>query len=155
MGVFVVGALHFDVVVTAPRLPARDETLAGSDVAFVSGGKGGNQAVAAALHGALTAMAGRVGDDLFAARLLAHLDGAGVDRSQLQTGTGRVSGMSAVMLVSSAGLTMTLLPAARAGPIFQAIIRIGKFQGSTAATTPIVSRTTMATASSPAGATWS
>ena len=100
--VFVAGSLHFDVVVTAPRLPRRDETLAGLDLAFVCGGKGANQAVAAALHGARTAMAGRVGDDLFAPRLLAHLDAAGVERSQLQVGENSTSGMS-VAIVDRAG----------------------------------------------------
>ncbi len=96
--VFVVGSLHFDVVVTAPRLPRRDETLTGSGVEFVCGGKGGNQAVAAALHGARTAMAGRVGDDLFAPRLLAHLDAAGVERAQLQVGEDSASGMSVAIV---------------------------------------------------------
>lgn len=96
--VFVVGSLHLDVVVTSPRLPVRDETLTGSEVAFVCGGKGGNQAVAAALHGARTAMAGRVGDDIFAPRLLSHLDAAGVDRSQLQVGQDSTSGMSVAIV---------------------------------------------------------
>ena len=73
IGVFVVGSLHLDVVVDAPRLPVHDETLTGSAVTFACGGKGGNQAVAAARHGARTAMAGRLGDDMFAARLRAHL----------------------------------------------------------------------------------
>jgi ribokinase len=50
--VFVAGALHLDVVVDAPRLPALDETLVGSAVAYRFGGKGGNQAVAAARMGA-------------------------------------------------------------------------------------------------------
>jgi ribokinase len=96
--VFVVGSLHLDVVVTSPRLPVRDETLTGSKVAFVCGGKGGNQAVAAALQGARTAMAGRVGDDIFAPRLLSHLDEAGVDRAQLQTGQDSSSGMSVAIV---------------------------------------------------------
>lgn len=55
----VVGSLHLDVVATAPRLPARDETVIGETVEFVCGGKGGNQAVAASRHGARTTMLGR------------------------------------------------------------------------------------------------
>ena len=58
-GVVVVGSLHLDVVVTAPRLPAPDETLMGETVTLVCGGKGGNQAVAASRHGAPTVMLGR------------------------------------------------------------------------------------------------
>ena len=54
--------------------------------------------------------------------------------------------------VCSAGLTITELPAASAGAIFQASINNGKFHGNTAATTPTGSRCTMASASSPTGA---
>ena len=61
----------------------------------------------------------------------------------------------AVSEVCSAGLTIIEQPAASAGPIFQAIIRSGKFHGNTAPTTPMGSRTTSASASSPTGAVWS
>ena len=99
--VFVVGSLHLDVVVDAPKLPAIDETVTGSGVDFVCGGKGGNQAVAAALHGARTHMAGRVGDDLFAEQLLAHLDASGIERSQIQVGSGSSSGMSVAIVLGN------------------------------------------------------
>ena len=46
MSLLVVGALHWDVVVRAPRLPELDETLHGQEVAYQFGGKGGNQAIA-------------------------------------------------------------------------------------------------------------
>ena len=58
---------------------------------------------------------------------------------------------TAVMLVSFAALTITLFPAASAGPAFHANINIGKFQGKTHPTTPTGSRTTRARASSPEG----
>lgn len=58
----------------------------------------------------------------------------------------------AVRLVSGAGLTTTEQSAASAGPIFQASISSGKFHGSTRPTTPIGSRTTMASAAEPTGA---
>jgi ribokinase len=79
--VLVLGALHHDVVVDAPRLPAVDETLPGTGVDYRFGGKGGNQAVAAARMGAGVSMAGRVGRDEAAAAILSALDGSGVDRS--------------------------------------------------------------------------
>ena len=79
--VLVLGALHHDVVVDAPRLPAVDETLPGTGVDYRFGGKGGNQAVAAARMGASVSMAGRVGRDEAAAAILSALDGSGVDRS--------------------------------------------------------------------------
>lgn len=93
MTVLVVGALHLDVIVAAPRLPGPDETLIGSAVSYAFGGKGGNQAVAAARMGARTAMAGRVGDDGFAGSVLAALDAAGVDRSRVKSVPG-ATGMS-------------------------------------------------------------
>ncbi len=96
-GVFVVGSLHLDVIVHAARMPGRDETLPGEAVDYAFGGKGGNQAVAAAQHGAPTAMAGRVGNDAFAARLTHELDRAGVDRTQVRAGPG-ASGMSVAIV---------------------------------------------------------
>jgi len=101
MAVQVVGSLHLDVVVNAPRLPRLDETLTGQSVAYAFGGKGGNQAVAAARMGATVAMAGRVGADDFAVHLLRELDAAGVDHSGVQQDDG-ASGMSAA-IVDAAG----------------------------------------------------
>lgn len=95
--VFVAGSLHWDVVVDAPRLPGLDETLMGHQVDYRFGGKGGNQAVAAARMGASVAMAGRVGRDDAARRLRAALDNAGVDHTQvLESDT--PSGMSVAIV---------------------------------------------------------
>lgn len=99
--VFVAGALHLDVVVDAPRLPMLDETLFGQSVAYRFGGKGGNQALAAARMGASVAMAGRVGDDAFAAAVLAELETSGVDHAQVLQVTG-ATGMS-VAIVEAGG----------------------------------------------------
>ena len=97
-GVVVVGALHLDVVVTAPRLPAPDETLMGEAVALVCGGKGGNQAVAASRHGAPCAMLGRVGGDVFAAVLVDNLRAAGVDTALIQRDDAAMSGLSVAVV---------------------------------------------------------
>jgi ribokinase len=97
----VVGALHLDVVVDAPHLPGIDETVVGSAVAYRFGGKGGNQAVAAARMGARAAMAGRVGRDQFGREIQDALDRAGVERGQVLEGPG-ASGMS-VAIVDGAG----------------------------------------------------
>lgn len=99
--VAVVGSLHLDILVAAPRLPVRDETLAGSSWAQKCGGKGGNQAVAAARFGAGTAMGGRVGDDDFGRRLRAHLRAAGVDDACVGTDATAGSGMSVAILEAS------------------------------------------------------
>ncbi|MEM8742957.1 MAG: PfkB family carbohydrate kinase, partial [Pseudomonadota bacterium] len=71
--ILVVGALHWDTIVGAPRLPALDETLPGGGVSYALGGKGANQAVAAAQHGAQVAMAGCVGADPAGTAMLAAL----------------------------------------------------------------------------------
>jgi ribokinase len=89
----VVGALHWDVVVRAPRLPRVDETLRGQSVDYRFGGKGGNQALAAAAAGASVAFAGRVGADDPGRRMRAELVEAGIDTGGLQDGPG-ASGMS-------------------------------------------------------------
>lgn len=81
-------------MVDAPDRPRRGETVTGRSWAPKCGGKGGNQAVAAAKAGVRTAMVGAVGDDDFGRALLANLDRAGVDRAAVATREGAGSGMS-------------------------------------------------------------
>ncbi len=69
----VLGSINMDVVVRVPRFPGPGETLTGTDVAYYSGGKGANQAVAASRLGAEVRFFGKVGDDHFGDRLLAEL----------------------------------------------------------------------------------
>jgi ribokinase len=97
--ILVAGSLHYDIVVDAPRLPALDETLFGQSVRYISGGKGRNQAAAAALNGAKTFMAGRVGNDAGGEMLKKDLADQGVDISLLQTGKGEASGMSVALVM--------------------------------------------------------
>lgn len=99
-GILVLGALHYDVVVDAPRLPGVDETLPGSAVDYRFGGKGGNQAVAAARMGARVAMAGRVGCDRAAETIRAALDAAGVDHTHVRE-TVTPTGMSVAITLPS------------------------------------------------------
>lgn len=97
MSVFVCGSLHLDVIVQAPGLPRSDETLMGQGVRYDFGGKGGNQAVAAARMGAQVAMAGAIGRDAFGAQLLAVLTGAGIDTTRIALHD-QPSGMSVAIL---------------------------------------------------------
>ncbi len=94
MDVAVVGSLHLDIMVAAPRLPMLDETLMGSSWHRKCGGKGGNQAVAAARMGARVAFGGAVGADDFGILLRDNLLRAGVDVSHLETDTTQGSGIS-------------------------------------------------------------
>lgn len=99
MSLLVVGALHWDVVVDADRLPRLGETLRGHAVDYRLGGKGGNQAIAAARAGVAVAFAGRVGNDAPGRSMAGALAEAGVDTRLLQHGPGR-SGMSAAIAVA-------------------------------------------------------
>jgi ribokinase len=84
--VTVVGSLNMDLVVRAPRMPHPGETLAGRTFAQVAGGKGGNQAVAAARLGAQVSMLGCVGADGNGAQLRAGLEAQGIDCAAVETG---------------------------------------------------------------------
>jgi ribokinase len=91
--VCVVGSLHFDIMVQAPYLPRTGETLLGDAWWWKQGGKGANQAVAAAHHGAAVRMIGCLGDDEFGARLRERLEASGVDLADVRT-VAQGSGMS-------------------------------------------------------------
>ncbi|HEX9018840.1 MAG TPA: PfkB family carbohydrate kinase, partial [Anaerolineaceae bacterium] len=75
--ILVIGSLNMDLVVRAPRHPQPGETLLGSGFDTFPGGKGANQAVAAARLGGAVRMIGRVGDDAFGQSLLATLQNDG------------------------------------------------------------------------------
>ena len=82
--VVVVGSINVDLVVHADRLPAPGETVLGGRFAVHDGGKGANQAVAAARAGARVTMVGAVGDDEYGTRSLAALQAEGVDVSRVR-----------------------------------------------------------------------
>lgn len=92
--IVVVGSLHYDIMVDAPHLPRRGETVTGKAWRPKFGGKGGNQAVAAAAAGAAVRMAGAVGADDFGDFLLRNLAAGGVDTSEVTTVYAAGSGMS-------------------------------------------------------------
>ena len=92
--VTVFGSLHYDIMVDSPDRPRKGETLAGSAWFPKCGGKGGNQAVAAAKTGVPAAMIGAVGDDDFGRALIANLDRRGVDRRHVRVLGSAGSGMS-------------------------------------------------------------
>lgn len=83
MSVLVFGSANADLVFAVPQLPAPGETVLGEDVRALPGGKGANQAVAAALDGAATRFIGCVGRDGFADVATSAMRAAGVDLSGL------------------------------------------------------------------------
>src|ERR1700749_2725379 len=96
--VAVLGSLHLDIMVHASDRPKKGETLPGSAWGYKAGGKGGNQAVAAAQFGARASMVGRVGKDDFGKRLLSHLSQGGVDAESVYTDPEAGSGMSVAII---------------------------------------------------------
>ena len=96
--VVVVGSLNMDLVARAQRLPQPGETVVGSGFATVPGGKGANQAVAAARLGASTAMVGCVGDDAYGAQLRRALLDEGIDCQAVDTAPGVSSGLALIVV---------------------------------------------------------
>jgi ribokinase len=95
----VVGSINLDLVARVAQLPRAGETVAGHHFVRVPGGKGANQAVAAARLGARVRMIGAVGDDPFADEALTGLREAGVELELTRTGTTGI----ALILVDDAG----------------------------------------------------
>jgi len=100
--VVVLGSINMDLVVRAPHLPRPGETLHGSDFLTVGGGKGANQATAAARLGASVQFIGAVGADDFGARRLAEMTTDGIDVSRIVQLKGSPTGV-ALITVDSAG----------------------------------------------------
>jgi ribokinase len=104
----VLGSLNMDISVTVPRLPAPGATVLGSAARFTPGGKGANQAVAAARLGADVRMAGCVGDDDFGRRLLAALRAEGVNADATRVVPGVPTGL-AMIAVDEAGENLIIV----------------------------------------------
>src|SRR3954451_4368398 len=100
--VVVVGSINADLVVAVERLPAPGETVSGGRFARHGGGKGANQAVAAARLGATVAMIGAVGDDDLGEAALRELADEGVDVSGVVRLPGEPTGV-ALIAVDAAG----------------------------------------------------
>lgn len=111
--VFVAGSINMDVVATADRHPRIGETVAGTALLYFPGGKGANQAVAAAKLGAPTTLIGRLGRDAFGDQLKAFLAAQGVDLSLVQATAGAHTG-TAVITSADADNTIVVIPGANA-----------------------------------------
>jgi ribokinase len=111
--VFVAGSINMDVVATADRHPRIGETVAGNAVLYFPGGKGANQAVAAAKLGAPTTLIGRLGKDAFGDELKAFLAAQRVDLSFVQQ-TAEAHTGTAIITVAKADNTIVVIPGANA-----------------------------------------
>ncbi len=111
--VFVAGSINMDVVAIADRHPKVGETIAGKSVQYFPGGKGANQAVAAAKLGAPTALIGRLGRDAFGQQLRAFLAAQAVDLAGVRETAGADTG-TAIITVAAADNTIVVVPGANA-----------------------------------------
>ena len=123
--ILVVGSLNADLVVRTPRFPQPGETISGEDLQVIPGGKGANQAVAAARLGAQVSMLGRVGKDNFGDFLLNNLKSNNVDsqlvqRDDASTGT-------AIIVVDSNGQNSIVLSAGANGKVSSVDVKNASF----------------------------
>jgi ribokinase len=126
----VVGSLNMDLVARSPRIPVPGETIMGSDFHTMPGGKGANQAVAAARLGAQVSMVGCVGQDVFADLLLDNLAAAGVDstfvsqEANVATGVALITvdddGQNSIVVTMGANACLSPLKAEAAEPAIAA-----------------------------------
>jgi ribokinase len=109
--VVVVGSANLDLVALTPVLPRPGETVLGTEFAQVAGGKGANQAIAAARAGARCTFLGAIGSDSFGVTLKARIDAAAVDTSLLRVVYG-TSGVAVIMVDATGENVITVIPGA-------------------------------------------
>ncbi|WP_329164235.1 ribokinase [Streptomyces sp. NBC_01717] len=107
----VLGSTNMDLVAYVARAPERGETVTGTEFRTIPGGKGANQAIAAARAGGDVLMIGAVGDDVYGVRLRAELEHAGVETDLLHTAEGP-SGTAHIVVDDTGGNAIVVIPGA-------------------------------------------
>ena len=123
--ILVIGSLNADLVVRAQHFPLPGETISGEDLQIFPGGKGANQAVAAARLGASVSMLGRVGKDNFGNYLLENLESNKVDSQLVQSDDASTG--TAIIVVDSNGQNSIVLSAGANGRVSPADVRTASF----------------------------
>lgn len=113
--IVVIGSANIDLVTRVPRSPKPGESLIGRSFMTVTGGKGANQAVAAARLGASTVFIGCVGDDAFGAMQRESLAAAGVDVSHVKTHPSEPTGTAVILVADEGQNSIVVTPAANYG----------------------------------------
>lgn len=98
LNLVVIGSLNMDIIVEAPAFPRVGETLMGQRAQFLPGGKGANQAVAAARLGADSTLIGAVGTDVFGPELLSSLERNGVQSLAVKQVPHTATGIASILL---------------------------------------------------------
>jgi len=125
--ILVVGSINADLVVRAPRFPEPGETISGEDLQIIPGGKGANQAVAAARQGASVTMVGRVGKDSFGPDLINNLKKNNVETSHVEIDPQSATG-TATIIVDGNGQNSIVLSAGGNGKVSRADVDSASFQ---------------------------
>ena len=121
--VIVIGSIHLDLVSRVEEIPQRGETVMGGDLNYFYGGKGANQAVAAAKQGACSYMIGKVGNDQFAQSLKDNLQNNGVNTDYVSVDPGRPSGI-ALIAVSKSGENSIIVAKGASGALsFEEVVQ--------------------------------
>ena len=111
-GVFVIGSINQDFVLKVERRPEPGETVTGADLTLSPGGKGANQAIAAARLGAEVAMLGSVGEDPFGAELVENLRNNGVSTSRVEAISGAPTGSAFITVTPDGENAIVVSPGA-------------------------------------------
>lgn len=106
----VIGSINMDLVIRCRSLPLPGQTVLAQSASEICGGKGANQAVAAAQAGGNVAMIGRVGDDAFADRLVGNLQNAGVQTHHVQETQASASGLAVVAVEDTGQNSIMVVP---------------------------------------------
>ncbi|MET9967474.1 ribokinase [Streptomyces sp. NPDC006356] len=109
--IVVLGSTNMDLVTYVAKAPQRGETVMGREFRTVPGGKGANQAIAAARAGGNVSMIGAVGNDAFGTRLRSTLEHSGVDTDDLRTVEGP-SGTAHIVVDDEGGNAIVVIPGA-------------------------------------------
>jgi ribokinase len=107
----VIGSINLDLIATVERIPQGGETVPGHEFKTSPGGKGANQALAAARAGAQVRMVGAVGKDSFAAEALELLKQAGIDLSSVRE-THAATGIASIMVADDGENVIAVVPGA-------------------------------------------
>jgi ribokinase len=110
--VFVLGSINQDFVLKVERRPEPGETVTNADLSTHNGGKGANQAAAAALLGASVTFLGRVGDDEFGGPLVRALADKGIDTGLVEQASGKSTGAAFITVTPDGENAITVAPGA-------------------------------------------
>ena len=117
----ITGSLHWDIVVETNNIPKKDETVKGSKVNYLFGGKGGNQALSANRYGSNTYFIGRIGKDNFGGKIFNILKKSTVNIKQLQVGPEK-TGMSVAIVDKKGNYNATIVSGANLNIDYKEIV---------------------------------